>query len=107
SDLADSASGNPLRRTGPSSHQTIQISAHVENDSATPKSGLSDRTTESSSQPSTSAVIFDPDADKFISVVVHPNPGHCSRLIKLILNIIARNRSFTTHVWHSSAGRET
>ena len=50
---------NPLRRTGPSSHQTIQISAHVEDDSATPKSGISDRITESSSQPSTSAVIFD------------------------------------------------
>jgi hypothetical protein len=33
----------------------------VENDSATPKSGLSDRTTESSSQPSTGVVIFDSD----------------------------------------------
>ena len=60
-DLADPASGNPLRRTGPSSHQTIQVSAHVENDSATPKSGLSDRITESSNQPSTGAVIFDFD----------------------------------------------
>jgi hypothetical protein len=31
----------------------------VENDSATPTAGLSDRITESSSQPSTSVVIFD------------------------------------------------
>jgi hypothetical protein len=54
------ASGSPLRRTGPSSQQTIQVSAHVENDSATPKPGLPDRTTESSSQPSTGVVIFDP-----------------------------------------------
>ena len=30
------------RRTRPSRHHTIQVSAHVENDSATPKAGLSD-----------------------------------------------------------------
>src|SRR2546425_2396970 len=58
---------NPLRRTGPSSHQTIQISAHVENDSATPKSRLSDRITESSSQPSTGVVIFDSRSEEHTS----------------------------------------
>jgi hypothetical protein len=58
-DLVDLAPGSSLRRTGPGSHQTIQISAHVENDSATPTAGLSDRITESSSQPSTGVVIFD------------------------------------------------
>jgi hypothetical protein len=40
-------------------HQTIQISAHVENDSAAPTAGLPDRITESSNQPSTGVVIFD------------------------------------------------
>jgi len=40
SDLVDPASRDPLRRTGPGSHQTIQVSAHVENDSATPKCRL-------------------------------------------------------------------
>jgi hypothetical protein len=33
----------------------------VENDSATPTAGISDRITESSTQPSTSTVIFEPD----------------------------------------------
>ena len=55
SDLVDPASGNPLRRTGPSRQQTIQVSAHVENDSATPKSGLSGRVAQSSGS---GAVIF-------------------------------------------------
>ena len=59
-DLADPAPGSPLRRTGPSRHQTIEAKAHCKNDPATPKPRLSDRTTESSTQPSTSAVIFDP-----------------------------------------------
>ena len=40
--------------------QTIQATAHLEDDPATPKPRLSDRTTESSTKPSTSAVIFDP-----------------------------------------------
>jgi transposase len=57
----DLASSDPLRRTGPGSHPTIQVQAHVENDSATPRAGISDRTIESSTQPSTGVVIFDPD----------------------------------------------
>src|SRR5205823_3512340 len=32
---ADPAPGSPLRRTGPSSHQTIEAKAHCENDPAT------------------------------------------------------------------------
>jgi hypothetical protein len=59
-DLADPAPGSPLRRTRPSRHQTVKAKAHYENDPATPESGLSDRSTESSTQPSTSAVIFEP-----------------------------------------------
>jgi hypothetical protein len=59
-DLADPASGSTLRRTGPSGHQTIEATPHVEDASATPKARLSDRTAESSTQPSTSAVIFRP-----------------------------------------------
>ncbi len=59
-DLADPAPGSPLRRTGPSGHQTIKATPHLEDASATPKARLSGRTTESSTQPSTSAVIFDP-----------------------------------------------
>src|SRR5262249_6206647 len=59
-DLADPAPGRPLRRTRPSRHQTIQAKAHGENDTATPKPRLSDRSAESSTQPSTSAMIFDP-----------------------------------------------
>ena len=57
-DLADPASGSPLRRTGPSGHQTIQTKAHREDDPPTPKPRLSDRGAESSTQPRTSAVIF-------------------------------------------------
>src|SRR2546425_10005701 len=52
--------GSSLRRTGPSGHQTIEATPHFEDASATPKPRLSDRTTESSTQPSTSAVIFRP-----------------------------------------------
>jgi len=59
-DLADPAPRSPLRRTRPSGHQTIEATAHLEDDPATPKPRLSDRTTESSTKPSTSAVIFDP-----------------------------------------------
>src|SRR5207302_8291144 len=59
-DLADPASRSPLRRTRPGRHQTIKATAYVEDDSATPKSRLSDRTTESCTKPSTRAVIFDP-----------------------------------------------
>src|SRR5712664_4077399 len=59
-DLVDPAPGSPLRRTGPSGHQTIEATPHFEDASATPKPRLSDRTTESSTQPSTSAVIFRP-----------------------------------------------
>jgi len=59
-DLVDPAPGSSLRRTGPSGHQTIEATPHFEDASATPKPRLSDRTTESSTQPSTSAVIFRP-----------------------------------------------
>src|ERR1700693_1348665 len=59
-DLADLAPRSPLRGTRPSGHQTLGATAHLEDDSATPKLRLSDRTTESSTEPSTSAVIFDP-----------------------------------------------
>src|SRR5712692_11662663 len=59
-DLADPAPRSPLRRTRPSGHQTIEATAHLEDDPATPKPRLSDRTTQSSTKPSTSAVIFDP-----------------------------------------------
>src|SRR5712664_2531790 len=58
-DLVDPAPGSSLRRTGPSGHQTIEATPHLEDASATPKPRLSDRTTESSTQPSTSAVIFE------------------------------------------------
>ncbi len=59
--LVDPAPGSPLRRTRPSSHQTIEAKAHCENDPATPKPRLSDRTTESSTpEPRARAVIFDP-----------------------------------------------
>ena len=44
----------------PSGHETIEAKAHCENDPPTPHPRLSDRTTESSTQPSTSAVIFEP-----------------------------------------------
>src|SRR4029077_6277900 len=57
-DLADLASGSPLRRTGPSCHQTIEAKAHCQDHPATPKPRLSDRSAQSSTQPSTSAVIF-------------------------------------------------
>src|ERR1700692_2814231 len=59
-DLADPAPGSPLRRTGPSGHETIEATPHLEDASATPKTRLSDRSTASSTQPSTNAVIFDP-----------------------------------------------
>jgi hypothetical protein len=38
--------GVPLRGTRPSGHQTIEATAHLEDDPATPKPRLSDRTTE-------------------------------------------------------------
>src|SRR5712664_1112412 len=59
-DLVDPAPGSSLRRTGPSGHQTIEATPHLEDASATPKPRLSDRTTKSSTQPSTGEVIFDP-----------------------------------------------
>jgi hypothetical protein len=60
-DLADLAPGSTARRTRPSRHQAIKATAHCENDPAAQKPRLSDRTTQSSTQPSTNAVIFDPD----------------------------------------------
>jgi len=59
-DLADPAPRSPLRRTRPSGHQTIEAITHLANDTATPKPRLSHRTSESPTQPSTCAVIFDP-----------------------------------------------
>ena len=58
--LVDPAPRSALRRTGPSRHQAVKAKAHEENDPATPTAGISDRITESSTQPSTSAVIFEP-----------------------------------------------
>ena len=58
--LVDPARRSPLRRTGPSGHQTIEATRHLEDASATPKPRLSDRTTQSLTHPSTNAVIFDP-----------------------------------------------
>src|SRR5882724_12056058 len=60
-DLADPAPRSPLRGTRPGSHQTVEATAHLEDDPATPNPRLSHRTTESSTKPSASAVIFDPD----------------------------------------------
>ena len=60
-DLADPTSGSPLRRAGPSGHQTIEAKAHGEDNPATSKPGLSDRTARSSTEPGTSTVIFEPD----------------------------------------------
>ena len=60
SDLADPAPRSPLRGTRPSGRQTIEATAHLEDDPATPKARVSDRTTESSTKPSISAMIFDP-----------------------------------------------
>ena len=60
-DLADPAPRSSLRGTRPSRYQTIEATAHLEDDPATPKPRLSDRTTEPSTKPSTSGVIFDPD----------------------------------------------
>src|SRR5467141_2880693 len=58
-DLAHPAPGSSLRRTGPRRHQAVKAKAHGENDPATPKPRLSDRNTEFSTQPSTSALIFE------------------------------------------------
>jgi hypothetical protein len=68
-DLVDPLPGSSLPRTRPSRHHAIQAEAHCENDPTTPKPRLSDRITESSTQPSTSAVIFDP-----VSGVSRPQP---------------------------------
>jgi len=46
-DLADPAPRSPLRGTRPGGHQTIEATAHLEDDPATPKLRLSDRTTKS------------------------------------------------------------
>src|SRR5207244_13139191 len=59
--LVDPASEGSLRRTRPRGHQTVEAKANGENDPTTAKPRLSDRSTESSAQPSTSAVIFEAD----------------------------------------------
>ena len=62
-----------------------QVSAHLENDSATPTSGLSDRITESSTQPSTGAVsrvLFDPGlSDRITESATQPSTGAVSRVL--------------------------
>ena len=65
--LADPAPGSSIRRTGPSGHQTIEAKTYGQNAPAAPKPRLSDRTTQPSTQPSTSAVIFGPGATKIIA----------------------------------------
>src|SRR5262249_20984264 len=57
-DLVDPAPANPLRRAGPGGQQAIEATSHLEDDPRPPTPWLSDRTLESSTQPSTSAVIF-------------------------------------------------
>jgi hypothetical protein len=77
-DLVDPTRASPLRRTGPSRHQTIKAKAYRTNHPATPKPRLSDRSTESSTQPGTSAVIFEPEALTFMPASVfccHPDRG--------------------------------
>jgi hypothetical protein len=79
-DLADPAPGSPLRRTGPSRHQTIKAKAHSENDPATPNTRLSDRTTKSSAlQSSTGAVIFDPVVKPINAALSRQVPSHRCR----------------------------
>jgi hypothetical protein len=59
-DLADPSPRSWLRGRGPSRHQTIEATAHSEDDPATPNPQPSDRTTEPSTKPSRSTVIFEP-----------------------------------------------
>src|SRR5215471_15840496 len=59
SHLVDPAQGSPLRGTRPSGHQTSEAKAHCQNDPATPKPRLPNRTTRSST-PNSSHVIFNP-----------------------------------------------
>jgi hypothetical protein len=56
------APGSSIRRTGPSGQQTIEAKTYGQNAPAAPKPRLSDRTTQPSTQPSTSTVIFEPAA---------------------------------------------
>src|SRR5215469_4159797 len=60
-DMANPAPGSSLRRTGSRCQPEVQASAHGKNDPATPKTRLSDRSTQCSTpQFGTGAVIFDP-----------------------------------------------
>jgi hypothetical protein len=47
------------------------------------------------------ATIVPPDSDKIMVVGFYPEFCHCTRSFKLILDVIARNRNFTSCVWHS------
>jgi hypothetical protein len=67
-DLADPSPRSWLRGRGPSRHQTIEATAHSEDDPATPNPQPSDRTTEPSTKPSRSTVIFEPGVP---SVIFH------------------------------------
>jgi len=88
-DLADPAPGSPLRRTRPSRHQTVKAKAHYENHPANPESGLSDRSTESSTQRSTSALIFD-------SVAQERQPG---RAIGVLSRPVVMSENPANHVF--------
>src|SRR5258708_38350067 len=84
-DLADPAPRSQLRGTRPSGHQTIEATAHLEDDPATPKPRLSNRTTESPTKPSTSVVIFDPGVlpASFCEVGSRGPPFSMTQLINL------------------------
>ena len=93
-DLVDPAPGSPLRRTRPSRHQTIEAKAHCENDPATPKPRLSDRSTESSIlQPSTRAVIFDPVR---CLKVANPRAREFQPLVRVVLELSVFGRPFSS-----------
>ncbi len=84
-DLVNPAPGSSLRRTGPRGYQTIEAKAHGENDPATPKPRLSYRSAESSTQPSTSALIFDPARIRFRSLVSRGDaPSRSSHFVNSI-----------------------
>src|SRR5207249_1301826 len=81
-DLVDPASEGSLRRTGSSGHQTIEAKTHLQDDSATPKPRLSDRTTEPSTEPSTSAVIFEPEQEYTKSIGLRQTKSEDERICK-------------------------
>src|SRR5262250_3838933 len=98
-DLVDPAPANPLRRAGPGGQQAIEATSHLEDDPRPPTPWLSDRTPESSTQPSTSAVIFrawssssiflrrwvtgtPPVTHTYIQAIKQPTLGHLTRSVR-------------------------